>query len=102
MPPEQNVRELARFFQAYGDSTRLGILLALGMREMCVCDLACLLKMTKSAISHQLRTLRQANLVKFRKEGKIAFYSLADDHVRTTLTHAIDHVGKTEREEVPV
>lgn len=83
---------LTEFLKAVGDGTRVRILWALDASEMCVCDLAVLLNMTKSAISHQLRTLKQASLVKFRKEGKVAYYSLADDHVKTILEHSLSHV----------
>lgn len=83
---------LTEFLKAVGDGTRIRILWALDVSEMCVCDLAVLLGMTKSAISHQLRTLKQANLVKFRKDGKIAYYSLADDHVKIVLEQSLSHV----------
>ena len=74
--------------------TRTKILWALDIDEMCVCDLAALLNMTKSAISHQLRTLREANLVKFRKEGKIVFYSLSDNHVKDILEKGLEHISE--------
>lgn len=83
---------LTEFLKAVGDGTRVRILWALETSEMCVCDLAVLLNMTKSAISHQLRTLKKANLVKFRKDGKIAYYSLADGHVKTILEHSLGHI----------
>ena len=83
---------LTEFLKAVGDGTRVRILWALDVSEMCVCDLAFLLGMTKSAISHQLRTLKQANLVKFRKDGKNAYYSLADDHVKSILELSLAHV----------
>lgn len=83
---------LTEFLKAVGDGTRLRILWALDVSEMCVCDLAFLLGMTKSAISHQLRTLKKANLVKFRKDGKIAYYSLADDHVKIVLEQSLSHI----------
>jgi len=85
---------LTGFLKAIGDGTRVRILWALDINEMCVCDLAFLLGMTKSAISHQLRTLKKANLVKFRKDGKIVYYSLADDHVKTILEHSLSHVNE--------
>ena len=92
MPDEVTFTGLHGFFKMFGDKTRLRIMWALGEREMCVCDLAVLLGMTKSAISHQLRTLKEANLVKFRKDGKIAFYSLADDHVKIVLEQGMTHI----------
>ena len=82
MPEMRRLYELSDFFKVMGDSTRIQLLWALEESEMCVGDLAVLLNMTKSAISHQLRALRLANLVKFRREGKVVYYSLADDHVR--------------------
>ena len=78
-----------RFF---GDSTRIKILYALFESEMCVCDIAQLLNMTQSAISHQLRSLKQSKLVKYRREGKTVFYSLADAHVRTIINQGLEHV----------
>lgn len=92
MPEESQLYDLADFFKVLGDSTRVKIMWALDSEEICVCDLAVLLNMTKSAISHQLRTLRQANLVKFRKEGKIVFYSLTDDHVKDILEKGLEHI----------
>jgi len=92
MPVESQLYDLADFFKVLGDSTRVKIMWALDSEELCVCDLAVLLNMTKSAISHQLRTLRQANLVKFRKKGKIVFYSFADDHVKHILEKGLEHI----------
>jgi len=92
MPEDNDLYDLSDFFKVLGDSTRSKIIWALDEHEMCVCDLAVLLGMTKSAISHQLRTLKQANLVKFRKDGKIAYYSLADDHVKIVLEQSLSHV----------
>lgn len=92
MPEESQLYDLADFFKVLGDSTRVKILWALDSNEMCVCDLAVLLNMTKSAISHQLRSLRQANLVRFRKEGKIVFYSLSDEHVKDILEKGLEHI----------
>lgn len=92
MPEESQLYDLADFFKVLGDSTRVKIMWALNSDEICVCDLAVLLNMTKSAISHQLKTLRQANLVKFRKEGKIVFYSFADDHVKDILEKGLEHI----------
>ena len=76
----------------FGDSTRIKILYLLFEAEMCVCDIAQLLGMTQSAISHQLQVLKKSKLVKYRREGKTVFYSLADDHVRTILGQGMDHV----------
>lgn len=92
LPYEGLLFELADFFKAFSDSTRIRILWALSEHEMCVCDLAVLLGMTKSAISHQLRSLRQTKLVKYRKEGKNVFYSLDDDHVCDILKIAFEHI----------
>lgn len=92
MPEEDLLYDLADFFKVLGDSTRIRIIWALDENEMCVCDLAVLLNMTKSAISHQLRSLRQANLVKFRRQGKEVFYSLADDHVKEIFEKGLDHI----------
>ena len=92
MPGEDIVFDVADFFKVLGDSTRVGILSALRLHEMCVCDLAVLLNMTKSAISHQLRTLRHTKLVKFRREGKNVFYSLNDQHINDILEIAAEHL----------
>lgn len=91
-PPEEVLIDLAELFKVFGDSTRVRILCALLGGELCVCDIAGLLGMTLSAISHQLRILRGAKLVNYRKEGKTVFYSLADDHVRTILADGIEHI----------
>lgn len=92
MPEDEKLYDLADFFKIFGDSTRIKILWALDQHEMCVCDLAVLLNMTKSAISHQLKTLRQEKLVKYRREGKNAFYSLQDEHVRNILEVGLEHI----------
>lgn len=84
--------DVSDFFKVLGDSTRSRIMYALDKREMCVCDLAVLLNMTKSAISHQLKVLRDAKLVSFRKEGKMVYYFLADNHVKDVFEKAIEHV----------
>lgn len=89
---EDKIIDLAEFFKVFGDSTRVKILSALMKEKMCVCDIAATLNMTHSAISHQLRILKQAKLVKYRREGKSIIYSLADDHVKTILHNGIDHV----------
>lgn len=94
MPEEEKLYDLADFFKIFGDSTRLKILMALDNVEMCVCDLAVLLNMTKSAISHQLKTLRQEKLVKYRRDGKILFYTLQDDHVKNILEIGLEHIDE--------
>lgn len=92
MPQEEMLYDLAELFKVFGDSTRIKILYALFESEMCVCDIAELLSMTQSAISHQLRVLKQAKLVKYRRDGKSVFYSLSDEHVRTILGQGMDHI----------
>ena len=92
MPPEEELYDLADLFRVFGDTTRIKILYALHEHELCVCDIAALLGMTVSAISHQLRALKSARLVKGRREGKTVFYSLADDHVKTILKMGLEHV----------
>ena len=92
MPEEELLYDLAELFRIFADSTRIKILYVLFEAEMCVCDIAELLGMTQSAISHQLRLLKQAKLVKFRREGKTIFYSLADDHVRTIIGMGMEHL----------
>ncbi|MDO4553326.1 MAG: metalloregulator ArsR/SmtB family transcription factor [Bacillota bacterium] len=92
MPPEDELYDLADFFKVLGDSTRIRILWALDERDLCVCDLAALLGMTNSAISHQLKSLRQARLVKYRRMGKSVLYSLDDDHVRDVVEKGLAHI----------
>ncbi len=92
MPDEEVLCDLAELFKVFGDSTRIKILYVLFESEMCVCDIAQLLNMTQSAISHQLRVLKQNHLVKYRRDGKTVFYSLADDHVRSIIDQGIEHV----------
>lgn len=92
MPDEVELSGLSDFFKVIGDSTRSKIMWALDESEMCVCDLAVLLNMTKSAISHQLSSLKQANLVKYRKEGKVVFYSLTDEHVKAIFEKGLEHI----------
>lgn len=92
MPDENELCDLSDFFKVLGDSTRARILWALDESEMCVCDLAVLLNMTKSAISHQLRALREATLVKNRRDGKNVFYSIADDHVKQIIEKGLEHI----------
>ena len=92
MPEEEELYDLAELFKVFGDSTRIRILFVLFEAEVCVCDLAEVLHMTQSAISHQLRILKQAKLVSARREGKSVFYSLADDHVRTIIAQGREHI----------
>ena len=92
MPDEEVLYDLAELFKIFGDSTRIKILYALLESEMCVCDIATLFNMTQSAISHQLRALKQSQLVKYRREGKSVFYSLADSHVVTIINQGLEHV----------
>ena len=93
-PPEERLVRLADLFKTFGDGTRVRILYVLLEAEVCVCDLATLLGMTQSAVSHQLRILKQARLIKARRDGKTVFYSLADDHVATLLKQGMEHVGE--------
>lgn len=92
MPDEQKLYKLSELYKLFGDPTRIKILYVLLKSEMCVCDIARLLNMTTSAISHQLKLLKQASLVKFRREGKTVFYSLADDHVTTIINNGMEHI----------
>ncbi|MBS7316444.1 MAG: winged helix-turn-helix transcriptional regulator [Clostridiaceae bacterium] len=92
MPSDGKITELAEFFKVFGDSTRIRILWALDHAELCVCDIAVLLNMTKSAISHQLRVLRDSKLVKTRRSGKVVYYSLADHHVQEIFEKAVEHL----------
>ncbi|MBR1931896.1 MAG: winged helix-turn-helix transcriptional regulator [Lachnospiraceae bacterium] len=92
MPPEEEMQDLSEFFKVFGDVTRLKILFVLLSSEMCVYDIATLLGMSQSAISHQLRVLKQMDLVKNRREGKTIFYSLADAHIVSILSQGLDHI----------
>ena len=92
MPSEDTLYDLTELFRIFGDSTRIRILYVLFEAEMCVCDIAQLLNMTQSAISHQLRILKQSRLVKSRRDGKAVFYSLADSHVRSIINQGIEHI----------
>jgi len=92
MPPDETLYDLAELFKIFGDSTRVKILWALNSSEMCVCDIAALLSTTNSAISHQLRILKSAKLVKLRKAGKEAYYSLSDNHVHQIFSQGINHI----------
>ena len=95
MKTEAAVGALAETFKLLGDPTRLKIAFALSKEELCVCDIANLLKVSQSAVSHSLRTLRQMKLVKFRKEGKIAYYTLDDEHINNLLDIGFRHVEET-------
>lgn len=92
--PDSDLTSMSKLFKIFGDGTRIRIMSALNCHEMCVCDIAVLLDMTKSAVSHQLKVLRDNNLVKFQKKGKHAYYSLADDHVREILDVALEHINE--------
>ena len=92
MPKTETLYELADFFKIFGDTTRMSILFALDGEPMCVCDVAALLGMTKSAVSHQLKILRQSDLVTYRKSGKNVYYTLADDHVKSIIEMALEHI----------
>jgi ArsR family transcriptional regulator, lead/cadmium/zinc/bismuth-responsive transcriptional repressor len=94
MPDEENLYDLAELFKVFGDTTRIKILWALAEAEMCVCDIAALLNMTQSAISHQLRVLKQARLVKYRKDGKVVYYSLDDEHVKQIFDQGLIHINE--------
>ncbi len=92
LPSDEILYRLADFYKVFGDPTRIRILYALSAGELCVCDIAELLGMTQSAISHQLRVLKQSSLVKFRRDGKTVYYSIADNHISTILAQGLDHV----------
>ncbi|MFD3155437.1 ArsR/SmtB family transcription factor [Haloimpatiens sp. FM7330] len=92
LPDEELLFDLADFFKIFGDSTRIKILYALSISSMCVCDISNLLGMSQSAISHQLKTLRQSKLVKYKREGKVVYYSLDDDHIKSVLSQGFEHV----------
>lgn len=92
LPPDELLYDLAELFKMFGDSTRVKILYALLESELCVCDIAKLLDVTQSAVSHQLRVLKSGKLVKCRREGKTMFYSLADEHVVRILSQGMEHV----------
>lgn len=94
MPEVETLYDLAELFKVFGDSTRIKILWALDESEMCVCDIAGLLNMTQSAISHQLRVLKQANLVKSRRDGKVVYYSLDDEHVKAIFEQGLTHINE--------
>ncbi len=92
LPDDEQIYDLAELFKVFGDSTRMRILFVLFEAEVCVCDMAAALNMTDSAVSHQLKILKQNKLVKSRREGRSVFYSLADDHVRTIVSQGMEHI----------
>ena len=94
MPEEEEIFDLSELFKVFGDSTRMKILFALFEEKMCVCDLAEALGMTQSAISHQLRVLKQGRLVKHRKDGKVVYYSLDDDHIKHIIDQGLTHISE--------
>lgn len=94
MPDEDVLIDLAELFKVFGDSTRIKILSVLSGGELCVCDISTAVGMTNSAVSHQLKILKNADLVQFRREGKTVFYSLADGHVNTILKQGLEHVNE--------
>ena len=92
MPDEEMLYDLAELFKVFGDTTRIKIIYALFEKEMCVCDISDFLNMTQSATSHQLRVLKRARLVKFRKDGKTVYYSLDDEHISKIFNCGLDHI----------
>lgn len=92
LPSQERIQQLADFYKVFGDATRVKLLCVLLRSEMCVCDLAQTLGMTQSAISHQLRVLKQMRLVKNRREGKTVYYSLADGHIQTIISQGMEHI----------
>lgn len=94
MPRDEILYDLAELFRAFGDTTRMRILYALSENELCVCAIAELLKMQQSAISHQLKILKEAKLIGSRREGKTVYYSLSDDHVRTMIDKGMEHISE--------
>ena len=94
LPKDEVICDLADFFKIFGDTTRVKILYALDKNELCVCDISALLEMTVSAVSHQLKILRDSNLVKTRREGKIVYYSLADEHVKEIIECGMEHISE--------
>ena len=92
LPDDELIADLSDMFKIFGDQTRVKILMALESGELCVCDIAAVMNMSQSAISHQLRVLKQSNIVKTRREGKVVYYSISDDHVKEIFDMAIVHV----------
>ena len=95
IPESDQLNQLADLFKLFGDGTRIGILWALSESEMCVCDICALLQMKQSAVSHQLKNLKQARIVKNRRDGKVIYYSLDDDHIRKLLNLGMEHTLET-------
>ena len=93
-PKDEMIFDLADFYKIFGDTTRVKILYALDKSELCVCDISALLGMSVSAVSHQLKILRDSNLVKTKREGKIVYYSLSDEHVKSILECGIEHISE--------
>jgi len=93
-PKDEMIFDLADFYKIFGDTTRVKILYALDKSELCVCDISALLEMTVSAVSHQLKILRDSNLVKTRREGKVVYYSLADEHVQEIIECGMEHISE--------
>ena len=96
IPSRDRLRQLADLFKLFGDGTRISILWALSESEMCVCDICALLQMKQPAVSHQLKNLKQSRIVKTRREGKVIYYALDDEHIRTLLNLGMAHVNETE------
>ena len=92
LPDDELIADLSDMFKIFGDQTRVKILMALESGELCVCDIAAVLSMSQSAISHQLRVLKQSNILKTRREGKVVYYSISDDHVKEIFNMAMVHV----------
>ncbi len=92
LPNDELIADLSDMFKIFGDQTRVKILMALESGELCVCDIAAVMNMSQSAISHQLRVLKQSNIVKTRREGKVVYYSISDDHVKEIFNMAMVHV----------
>lgn len=93
-PKDEMIFDLADFYKIFGDTTRVKILYALDKSELCVCDISALLGMSVSAVSHQLRTLRESDLVRTKRDGKVIYYSLADDHVKSILECGLEHISE--------
>ncbi|MFV0519491.1 MAG: ArsR/SmtB family transcription factor [Lachnospirales bacterium] len=94
LPELEKLYDLAEFFKVFGDSTRIRILYALSIKELCVCDIATVLNVSQSAVSHQLRVLKHNKLVKFKREGKSIFYSLDDNHIENILKQGLNHINE--------
>lgn len=95
MISQEDAGELANFYKVFADPTRVKLLFALGIQEMCVCDLSYLMNMSQSAVSHQLKVLRQARVVKNRRDGKVMYYSLDDDHIQHVFSQGLEHIKET-------